>query len=130
LKGESRNLNLQLRLGLSDGAPFGRRTYSVGGGEILRGLPPGSATGDILTLMNIEYLSAFVGYEQWRWILFADIGNVYMRDRIKLHRQKLRTGFGLRRKLLSLSNADLRLDFAWDNEASRFRSFFSTNLTF
>lgn len=130
LKGASRNLNLQLRLGISNGAPFGRRAYAVGGGEILRGLPPGSATGDILTLLNIEYLSAFAGYEQWRWVLFADIGNVYLRDRIKLQQQKIRTGVGLRRKLQSLSNADLRFDLAWDSNANRVRSFFSTNLTF
>ncbi len=130
LPGDSRNLNIQLRLGLSDGAPFGRRAFSVGGGEILRGLPPGSSTGDILTLANVEYLSAFAGREYWRWVLFADIGNVYLRDRVKLHRQKLRVGLGFRRKIESLSNTDLRLDFAWDTEAKRFRSFFSTHLTF
>ncbi|MEE9334788.1 MAG: BamA/TamA family outer membrane protein [Granulosicoccaceae bacterium] len=130
LPGASNNLNIQLRLGLSDGAPFGRRAFSVGGGEILRGLPPGSSTGDILTLANVEYLSAFAGREYWRWVLFADIGNVYNRDRVKLHRQKVRAGLGLRRKIESLSNTDLRLDFAWDTDAKRFRSFFSTHLTF
>ena len=130
LPGDSKNLNVQLRLGLSDGAPFGRRAFAIGGGEILRGLPPGAATGDILTLANVEYLSAFAGREYWRWVLFTDIGNVYKRDRIKLHHQKVRAGIGLRRKLEALSNADLRLDLAWDNRARRFRSFFSTHLTF
>ncbi len=130
LPGDNKNLNLQFRLGLSDGAPFGRRAFSVGGGEILRGLPPASSTGDILTLANIEYLSAFEARKYWRWVLFADIGNVYRRDRVKLHRQKVRVGFGFRRKIESLSNTDLRLDFAWDTEAKRFRSFFSTHLTF
>jgi len=130
LPGNNKNLNVQLRLGLSDGAPFGRRAFSVGGGEILRGLPPGSSTGDILTLANVEYLSAFTGREYWRWVAFADIGNVYRRQRVKLLRQKLRLGLGFRRKLESLSNTDLRLDFAWDTEAERFRSFFSTHLTF
>lgn len=130
LPGDNKNLNVQLRLGLSDGAPFGRRAFSVGGGEILRGLPPGSSTGDILMLINVEYLSAFAGRGYWRWVLFADIGNVYLRDRVKLHRQKVRVGLGFRRKIESLSNTDLRLDFAWDTEAKRFRSFFTTRLTF
>jgi len=130
LPGNNNNLNVQLRLGLSDGAPFGRRAFSVGGGEILRGLPPGSATGDILTLANVELLRAFSGREVWRWLLFADIGNVYMRDKIQLQRQKARVGFGLRRKLVSVSNTDLRLDFAWDSDSKRFRNFFSTHLTF
>ncbi len=129
LSGDTRNLNLQFRVGLSDGAPFGRRAYSIGGGEILRGLPPGTVTGDILVLANVEYLSAFAGYEQWRWVLFADIGNTYKRNSVNL-RQKLRVGAGLRRKIRALSNTDLRLDVAWDSSAGRLRSFFSTNLTF
>ena len=124
------NLNVQLRLGLSSMAPFGERSYGIGGGEMIRGMRTGYATGDILTLANVEYLSGFFSYPALRWVAFADIGNVFLKDEVKLHRQILRGGLGLRWKLEELTNTDLRLDVAWDPKRSKMTPYVSTSLTF
>ncbi|MDB4222685.1 hypothetical protein N9850_02850 [Granulosicoccus sp.] len=124
------NLNLQLRLGLSTMAPFGERSYGIGGGEMIRGMRTGFATGDILTLANVEYLSGFFSYPAVRWIAFSDIGNVFLKDDVKLHRQILRGGLGLRWKLEELTNTDLRFDIAWDPKRRKLTPYLSTSLTF
>ena len=125
-----RNLNLQWRLGISDGRPFGRYNYSLGGGEMLRGMPANEREGDVLTLFNAEMLTAFTNHPTLRWVLFTDIGNVFRKDAINLPHQKFRGGVGLRWKLLKFSNTDLRMDAAWDSQASRPRFYISTSLTF
>lgn len=125
-----RNLNLQLRLGMSDGAAFGEHAYSVGGGEKLRGLESATLTGDSLALLNVEYLHAWFNYPQWRWVVFSDIGGVYQRDKKTFPDFRLRGGVGLRRKLMSLSNTDIRLDLAWDPSRDKVQTYVSSNLTF
>ncbi len=127
---ELRNLNVQARLGWSNGAPFGERSFALGGGEVLRGLEPGSAAGDVLAVLNVEYLSGFFSHPTWRWVIFADIGNVYPYHKIELNQQIIRGGVGLRWKLESLTNTDLRVDIAWDADQKRIQSYFSTHLTF
>lgn len=124
------SLNVQVRLGLSSKAPFGERSYGIGGGEVIRGMRTGYATGDILTLANVEYLSGFFSYPALRWVAFSDIGNVFLKDDVKLHRQIIRGGLGLRWKLEELSNTDLRLDVAWDPKRSKMTPYLSTSLTF
>ncbi len=125
-----RNLNYQLRLGFSNDGPFGTRLYSLGGGENHRSREKRSKTGDVLVLANIEYLAGWPGNQALRWVLFSDIGNVYRHNAINLLNQKFGVGAGIRWKLLSFSNTDLRLDAAWDHRERSFRYFFSTNLTF
>lgn len=129
-RGPQTNLNVQLRLGLSDKAPFGERSYEIGGGELLRGMESGSYTGNILTLINVEYLSGFFAYPAWRWLVFADLGNVYLSDDVNLFKQHLRAGAGLRWKLERLTNTDLRLDVAWDPQDRKLTPYVSTSLTF
>lgn len=124
------NLNIQARVGLSDRSPYGERTYEIGGGDLLRGMQSGHVTGNILTLLNVEYLSGFFTYPAWRWLLFTDIGNVYLPGEFSLLDQKIRAGAGLRWKLESLTNADLRLDAAWDPDKGKFTPYVSTSLTF
>lgn len=124
------NLNVQLRLGLSTLAPFGQRNYGIGGGEVIRGMRTGFATGDILTLANVEYLSGFFSYPALRWVAFSDIGNVFLKNDVRLHRQILRGGLGLRWKLEELTNTDLRFDVAWDPKRSKLTPYLSTSLTF
>jgi len=111
-----RNINVHARLGR--------------GADVLRGMPPGRHTGDVLTLVNVEYLSAFFAYPNWRRVLFADLGNVYLKDKVNPLDQFLRVGVGLRWKIAALTNTDLRLDAAWDADAQRFRSYVGTRLTF
>lgn len=125
-----RNLNYQIRLGVSNAGPFGERQFELGGGERLRGMQPDFRSGDVLVLANIEYLTALPRNQALRGVLFADIGNVYEQNDVNLLEQEFGAGVGVRWKLLSFSNTDLRLDAAWDNRESRFRYYFSTSLTF
>jgi len=125
-----RNLNVHARLGISDGAAFGERSYSIGGGEKLRGLQPSSRSGDLMALVNIEYLHAWFEHPQVRMVAFTDIGDVYKASKIKLTRLRARTGLGIRWKLQNLSNTDLRVDVAWDSSRERLQTYFSSNLTF
>ncbi len=125
-----RNINVQGRLGLSDGAAFGENSYSIGGGELLRGMQKGQTSGDVMALVNVEYLHALFDYPQWRWVLFGDVGNVYRRDDIDLIKLRVRGGVGLRWKLLALSNTDLRVDVAWDANREKAQAYVSSNLTF
>lgn len=125
-----RNLNLQLRLGVSDGAPYGRHAYSIGGGELMRGLEPDEIEGDFLALVNLEYLQGLFTYPTVRWVVFADAGNVYDKDAIDPFEHRLRVGAGLRWKLQSLTNTDLRIDLAWDPAEGSLKPYASTSLTF
>lgn len=125
-----RNINVRGRLGISDGAAFGESSYSIGGGELLRGMKGGTTSGDVMALMNVEYLQAWFDYPQWRWVVFADIGNVYNRKKVDLLKLRIRGGIGLRWKILSLSNTDLRVDVAWDADRQRAQAYVSSNLTF
>ncbi len=130
LAGTQTNLNIQWRLGLSSSAPFGDRSYGIGGGDDLRGMKTGTETGDIMTLLNIEYLSGFFSYPAWRWLAFTDIGNVYRDDKVRLLDQHVRLGAGLRWKLTALTNTDIRMDVAWDPRRRKFTPYVSTSLTF
>ncbi len=124
------NFNYQLRFGYSNGGPFGERHYQLGGGNNLRGLEARSKSGDVMALLNAELLTAFENYQVLRWVLFADVGNVYRHNNIQPLKQKLGFGAGLRWKLLAVSNTDLRLDAAWDMENDDLRYYVTTNLTF
>lgn len=124
------NLNYQLRLGVSNAGPFGEHLFTLGGGERLRGMRPDYKTGDILMLANIEYLVALPQNQALRGVLFADIGNVYDHNDFNPLKQRLGVGAGLRWKLLSFSNTDIRLDAAYDQRENSLRYYFSTSLTF
>ena len=125
-----KNLNYQLRLGVSNAGPFGEHLYTLGGGERLRGMRPDYKTGDILILANIEYLVALPRNQALRGVLFTDIGNVYDHNDFNPLKQRLGLGAGLRWKLLSFSNTDIRLDAAYDSRENSLRYYFSTSLTF
>jgi len=125
-----RNLNYQLRVGISDSGPFGQRHFSIGGGELFRGRQKHSQTGDILLLANVEYLQSLFGKQVLRGVLFTDIGNVYRHNEFDPLDLKAGVGAGIRYKLLSFSNTDLRFDAAWDSDKESFRYYISTDLTF
>ena len=128
--GGLRNLNVRAVLGASDGAPFGERFYSVGGGERLRGPDKGTREGDVQLLVNTELLTAFVARPAIRWVVFADVGNVWPRREIDLANLDWGAGAGLRWKVQAISDADLRVDLAWDHAEGRVRPYLSTKLTF
>lgn len=124
------NLNIQWRLGLSTSAPFGERTYSIGGADILRGMRTGEQTGNISNILNIEYLSGFFSYPQWRWLVFSDVGNVYRTGEVDLTDLEIRAGAGLRWKLVDITNTDVRIDVAWDPDRQKLTPYISTSVTF
>lgn len=125
-----RNINLRGRIGFSDGAAFGEKTYSIAGGEMMRGLKNGVTSGNVMILLNAEYLHAWFEYPQWRFVVFGDIGNVYEKNELNLIKLRARGGVGFRYKFLSLSNTDLRVDLAWDADRERLQTYVSSNLTF
>lgn len=124
------NLNIRAMLRWSDMAPFGEHSYQIGGGELIRGMESGMHSGNILTLLNVEYLSGFFTYPTWRWLVFMDAGNVFLKDDVNLLKQYLRGGVGLRKKIEVLTNTDLRFDLAWDPVNGKVKPYFSTSLTF
>lgn len=125
-----RNVNVQARIGLSNGAAFGESSYALGGGQLLRGMQPATISGELMALFNVEYLHANFNYPQLRWVLFGDVGNVVDGDENIFLNVRARAGVGMRYKLLALSNTDLRLDVAYDPRRERLQAFFSSNLTF
>jgi len=125
-----RNVNVHARLGISDGAAFGESSYSIGGGEKLRGMQPGGRSGDLLALVNVEYLHALYNHPQFRFVGFTDIGDVFKVKKLKLDRIRARAGVGLRWKLLFLSNTDVRVDVAWNPSREQLQTYISSNLTF
>jgi len=108
-------LEWQLQLGLSTSALLGSPyTYALGGGSSLRGYGDGSVTGNAFVLANVQYLRPLFGYNQLRGAVFTDIGNAYPRNSaIDFSGLKTSVGMGLRLKLKSLVNVDLRLDVAY-----------------
>lgn len=130
LTGGIRNLNVQLRLGVSDGAAFGESSYGIGGGEMLRGLAKGSRSGELMALLNFEYLHALYNHPQFRMVVFTDIGDVYKAREINLSKIQARPGVGIRLKLRNFSNTDVRVDVAWDSDRQRAQTYVSSNLTF
>lgn len=129
-QGGLKNLNYRVQVGYSNGAPFGEQRYSLGGGDLHRGLKPGSHHGDILTLVNVEYLTALDRHPQFRWVVFGDLGNVHARGELDLLDQKPGVGVGIRYKLLKISNTDIRVDLAYGRELEKPRFYVSTDLTF
>lgn len=130
LKRPQSNVNVQYRLGYASRNLFGNHLFSVGGGELLRGMRTGTATGNALSLLNVEYLSSFFAYPSWRWVAFTDIGNVYEKRKINLLDQHIRWGLGLRYKLAALTRTDLRLDLAWDPRRDKLTPYLSSSVTF
>ena len=84
----------------------------------------------MLALVNVEYLSAFFTRPSWRWVAFADLGNVHPKGRFRPLAQNLRVGAGLRYKLRALSRTDLRLDVVWDPDEDKAVTYVATSVTF
>jgi outer membrane protein assembly factor BamA len=110
------NIDIQALLGLSSGDMFSGDTYAygIGGSRNLRGYASGSITGNAYTVFNIQYLRPFFGYYPLRGVVFLDIGNAYpSNDQLHLGDLKWSTGLGLRFRLKSFVNIELRVDVAY-----------------
>lgn len=114
----NRNLNLNLQLGLSAGKLFGAQAYALGGSSSLRGYESGFTSGAAYVLANVEYLTPIFGQRSLRLALFTDVGNTYPSNRaIDLTDLRLGGGIGLRWRVKSFVNVNLRLDVAYGDAA-------------
>jgi outer membrane protein assembly factor BamA len=108
-----RTLDVQVKFGMGSDPLFGP-AFSIGGSSSLRGYPSGSIAGNAYFLTNIEYLTPLFDYYQLREVVFLDIGNAYPSNHdIRLSGMKTAVGVGLRLKLKSFVNIDLRVDYAY-----------------
>ena len=127
------NVNLRVKVGVADRGPFGENSYALGGSDTTRGFPAATQVGQKMLLLNAEYLRAFDSIPTLRWSTFMDMGVIKGDESFKLGDVKTGIGVGLRWKVRSFVNTDLRLDVAWGlgNEAdSGAQYYFGTNVVF
>ncbi|MHB1950817.1 MAG: BamA/TamA family outer membrane protein [Acidiferrobacteraceae bacterium] len=106
------NLDMQLQIGLSSGLP--QPVFFLGGSDTLRGFPRNSIYGRAFVLANIQFLRPIDGHPAWRGVLFTDIGNAYANDaRVDLANMESDVGAGLRWRIRSFVNVELRLDVGY-----------------
>ncbi|MCB1757943.1 MAG: BamA/TamA family outer membrane protein, partial [Gammaproteobacteria bacterium] len=124
------NVNYNVELGYSNGEPFGDRAFSIGGGESLRGLEQRSVDGDVKLLLNLEYLKALADHPSVRFAGFWDVANVFPRWDFKPVHTENGIGVGLRWKIVSFVQVDLRVDYAVSLSEKKGYTYFATNLNF
>jgi outer membrane protein insertion porin family len=125
------NLNYQVRYGTSSGSTFGDPSYSIGGNSTMRGYERESLEGESYFITNVEFLRPMFGHKTFRGALFADIGGAFD-DSASFNFSELEVGLGvgIRYKLRSFVNTDLRLDFAYGLDGSETKVYGSTETTF
>lgn len=108
-------LATQLAMGFSSGYLFGDQyAYSIGGGNSLRGYPPDSFEGNTFLLANVEVHSPLVAkHPALQGLVFVDFGSAYP-DGNDIDSRDMHSsgGVGLRWKLKTFVNIDLRVDYA------------------
>ena len=124
------NINVQLRLGYGHGYDEGIDPYGIGDSRTLRGYERGELTGDVLALVNVEYLKPILGHRNVRAVLFTDFGNVYEEGDVDLTDLEVGAGIGLRWKIRSLVRTDLRVDYAYGFGEEDAKIYFGTRQTF
>jgi outer membrane protein assembly factor BamA len=127
------NFEFQSLLSLSSGDVFLGDTYAyaIGGSRTLRGYTSGSITGNAFVILNVQYLRPFFGYYPLRGVVFVDIGNAYpSNERINLGDLKWSTGLGLRFRLKSFVNIELRVDVAYAYDTGQYKIIAGTKEAF
>jgi len=126
-----RNLNFQLRFGYANRTVFGQPAYELGGSDTLRGYERNAIEGNAFVLANIEFLTPLFGRDSFRGVLFADIGNAY-KDVHSIELSDLRTsaGIGVRWRIKSLVDTELRIDYARGFNDGISKVYASTKATF
>ena len=126
-----RNVNVNLSLGLSTGQLFRGDAFALGGADSLRGYESSVVAGKAYVLANVEYLTPIFGQRALRGALFVDVGNAFPRNRaIDLTDLHAGGGLGLRWKLKTFVNVDLRLDVAYANSADGIKIYAGTKAPF
>lgn len=124
------NLNTQLRLGYARGYDEGIYAYRIGSSKTLRGFDRDDHEGDVMVLLNLEYMKPILGRRSLRGVIFADVGNVYEEGAPDLTDLELGGGLGLRWKVRSLVRTDLRVDIGWGVGEPDYEVYVGTRQTF
>jgi len=126
-----RNLNFQLRFGYANRTVFGQPAYELGGSDTLRGYERDSIDGNAFILANVEFLTPIFGRDSLRGVLFGDVGNAY-EDVHSIELSDLRTavGVGLRWRIKSLVDTEIRIDYARGLNDGISKVYASTKATF
>jgi len=123
------NLNWQVRLGLSDDASsnLNEDVYSIGGYGDLRAYDS-STGGAAFVMLNVEYLRPMFDSNQVRGLLFADVGDAFVKNSdLDLSDLKWSVGTGLRWKIKSFVNLSLSLEYAYNVDTSENKVYFRTS---
>jgi len=126
------NLNIQARLGFSDGDSnnLGEDVFEINGYGDLRAYKD-QVSGDAFALFNIEYLRPLLGRNNMRGLLFVDAGNAYARNSdVDLSDLKWATGLGLRWRIKGFVDLDLSLEYAFNLDDNEDRAYFRTKGAF
>lgn len=125
------NINWQVRAAYANQTIFGDPAFAVGGGRFIRGFNSEDVEGDFYWIFNVEYIRSILGHRTLRGVLFTDVGNAF--ENIQALDDDVRgaVGLGLRWKLRSFVNTDLRLDYGFGfGSGSQNKIFFGTRATF
>ncbi len=126
------NLNAQFLMGFSSGKlPLGGDFFAVGGSDSIRGYEKGIIKGESFFTLNLEYLVPLRAKNEFRGVLFIDLGNAYHDTRsVDLTDFESSIGLGLRYKVKSFVNVDLRFDAAYALGIKDTAVYFSTRGAF
>ncbi len=129
---EHKNFNMQLRFGGTGGeVPIADQSYELGGSRDLRGYDKGGIGGRSFFVLNMELLAPLWGHNAARGVVFADYGNAYADNRL-LDFGDLESsfGFGLRYKIKSFVDFQLRVDVSFAFGLDRKKVYFGSKNTF
>ncbi len=126
------NINVQLRVGAANRGAFGEPSFHIGGSSTLRGFSSDVLQGERMAVANVEYLRSFKKKPGLRWAMIMDFAAVKNDDPWRMSDIRGGVGGGLRWKIRSFVNTDLKLDIAYglgDGGGDR-KVYFGTSVVF
>lgn len=129
---EHKNFNMQIRFGGTGGTvPIADDPFVLGGSRDLRGFDKGSIGGRSFFVINMELLAPLWGHNAARGVVFADYGNAYPDNRVlDFGDLESAVGFGLRYKVKSFVDLQLRVDVTYAFGLDRTKAYIGTKNTF
>ncbi len=125
------NLNVQVKLGHSNNKILGESAFSLGSSDDLRGYENNRFNGNTLFVTNIEFMYPHPEKPVFRYVTFVDVGNTYDKLSGILHEPlNVGAGFGIRWKIKSLVNIDLRADVGYGFTDEDYKFSFGTRHAF
>ncbi|VAW57934.1 hypothetical protein MNBD_GAMMA11-1425 [hydrothermal vent metagenome] len=126
-----KNLNVQTQFGHANNKILGQYAFSLGSRNDLRGYENNRFNGNVMLLVNMEYMFPHPRHPTVRYVYFADIGNAYESSRDVFHQPlNVGAGVGMRWKIRSLVNIDLRADIGYGFTDDDYRFSFGTRHAF